>query len=1012
MKRRNFLKTTAAGSAFVFAAGACTFKSGNTGKALYAYQSERKIPIVYDVDVVVIGGSVAGVAAAVEASRAGAKVFLAAQEPYLGEDISGTFRLWNNDSGVINTELGSAIWSKGLPSQQKVKKTLDDALIDNDVDFLYSCFVSDILSDEAGNPAGIVMSNRSGRQAIVAKTIIDATPRALVARMAGVEFPAYPAGRQKFQFTVVGNRVKKAPGLSAKIQGEPVVSKYTYNGDPLPDNEDFSAIEYSLDIDMKDGSLASFAEAEQVARDFTWDNAQVESADLLFQNPPDKMTAKGSCNDLQPDPGSISLKVFQPRNTDNIFVLSGSAGLSYKAAEKLLEPGNMIGLGERIGKEAAEISAAKADHRGIKLKGETKANTVPGDVGELLDGFRSNMNTGEVFAEETSLPVLGEYDVVVLGAGTAGAPAAVGAAQKGARTLVVEYLHGMGGMGTFGMIGSYFHGYREGYTNIVDKGINSMGPAYTNNLGEGHPKNKTEKGSWAFDWKTEYFRKEIRKAGGEIWFGIVGVGAYYENNRVKGLVVATPYGRAVVLANTVIDSTGSADTAICAGAAYDYTGAASVALQGSGVSQKNPNEFYNNSDWTFIDDGDMLDVWRSFVVARDKYKGQYDIGKIPQTRERRRVVGDFTISVLDVYNGRTYPDTISIHKSSFDTHGFTEDPFFSIKPPSHIHDVVTACVPLRALLPKGLDGIIVTGLGASAHRDAMPVIRMQPCLQNQGYSVGLAAAIVAQKRQDIRFVDIKSLQKELVELENLPGSVLTDKDNYPPEPEEIKKAAQSLLINKDMEGLETVLWNRESGLQALTKEFNSVADRDHKLVYARILGMYGVSAGWKELASAINAYEKWDKGWNYTGMGQFGESISYLDSLIIAAGRTKNREVLPGIFELMKKLTAESEFSHFRAVAIAAETVGDTRASKHLYNLLQMPGVSGHTMKDIETVKELTPESKVDVTTRNNSLRELILARALYRCGDFNGEGKQILNDYSKDLRGHYYRHSSGVLDE
>jgi hypothetical protein len=54
---------------------------------------------------------------------------------------------------------------------------------------------------------------------------------------------------------------------------------------------------------------------------------------------------------------------------------------------------------------------------------------------------------------------------------------------------------------------------------------------------------------------------------------------------------------------------------------------------------------------------------------------------------------------------------------------------------------------------------------------------------------------------------------------------------------------------------------------------------------------------------------------------------------------------------------------------------------------------------------------KNDVSTRNNSLRELILARALYKCGDFNNEGYQILNDYSKDLRGHYYRHASGILE-
>jgi hypothetical protein len=69
-------------------------------------------------------------------------------------------------------------------------------------------------------------------------------------------------------------------------------------------------------------------------------------------------------------------------------------------------------------------------------------------------------------------------------------------------------------------------------------------------------------------------------------------------------------------------------------------------------------------------------------------------------------------------------------------------------------------------------------------------------------------------------------------------------------------------------------------------------------------------------------------------------------------------------------------------------------------------------MPDIETAKKLAPPDKNDVSTRNKSLRELILGRALYKCGDLNDVGNQILNDYSKDLRGHYYRHANGVLEQ
>jgi len=1009
MKRRNFIKTTAAGSAFLLAPGTYAFNNSSNQKAdtKYCFQSERKIPVAYEVDVVVIGGSLAGVAAAVHASRAGARVFLAAQEPYLGEDVCGTYRLWTEDNSVLNTELGEKIFGNGLPTPMHVKHTLDNELINNNIDFLYSSYVTDILTDDESNPAGVVISNRSGRQAIIAKTIIDATPRALVAKLAGARFGTYPAGKQTFKFTVAGNKVKNKPGVIANVHDKPITLQFASSGDTQGSGfkkaeKKYNAIEYTLQIDMKDGSWSSFAEAEQIARDLTWDPDQVESADLLFQNPPDKLVGQKRWNNADVNPERINLKVFHPRKIDNIFVLSGSANLSDVAAETLLQPGKMIRIGERIGTDAAIIASNTATSNNPKIKGQPQTEIVNGDVGELLEGLRPSLNMGEITAEETTLPVLAEYDVVVMGGGTAGAPAGVGASKHGAKTLVLDYMHGMGGMGTMGMIGRYYHGYRKGYTNIVDRGVKNIGPD--------HPRKKGSLAEWVFDWKTEYFRKEIRNAGGDIWFGVMGVGSYVENGQVKGVVVATPEGKGVVLAHTVIDSTGSADVAIAAGAEYSYTGADSVAVQGAGLPFKNPNDFYNNSDWTFINDTDMLDVWRAFVVAKDKFKEHYDIGKIPQTRERRRMIGDFTVSVLDVYNGRTYPDTVSVHFSSFDTHGFTEDPFFSLKPPEHSGVDVTAYVPFRALLPKGLEGIAVTGLGASAHRDAMPVIRMQPCLQNQGFAVGWAAASAAKNNQKIRYVDIKSLQKELVELNSLPEHVLTDRDNYPPPYEKIQEAAQT--VTDDLKGLEMVLWDKERGITALTDQYHLTQNEADKLVYARILGMLGESAGWQELIKAIDSYEDWDEGWNFRGMGQFGRSISYLDSLIIAAGRTKREEVLPSIFRLMEKLTLDSHFSHFRAVAIALETIADQEAEEPLFKVLQMAGVRGHSMPDIETAKELTPPDKNDVSTRNKSLRELILGRALYKCGDFNGVGNQILEEYSKDLRGHYYRHAKGVLEQ
>ncbi|MCB1078985.1 MAG: hypothetical protein KDM64_14280, partial [Verrucomicrobiae bacterium] len=150
--------------------------------------------------------------------------------------------------------------------------------------------------------------------------------------------------------------------------------------------------------------------------------------------------------------------------------------------------------------------------------------------------------------------------------------------------------------------------------------------------------------------------------------------------------------------------------------------------------------------------------------------------------------------------------------------------------------------------------------------------------------------------------------------------------------------------------------------------------------------------------------QEWDGGWNFRGMGQFGGSISPLDSHLIAAGQSGDPKALPVILEKVAQLDAAKEFSHHRAVAMALEAQRDPSAAKALADLLGKEGMTGHSINDIS---ESNRQEE-----RSEPLREIILARALYRCGDHEGVAEKILKTYETDLRALFAQHAHAVLTE
>ncbi|MGQ9573922.1 MAG: FAD-dependent oxidoreductase [Thermoguttaceae bacterium] len=1102
-------------------------------------ESARQIPLAWEVDVVVVGGSTGAVAAAVEAAQSGAKVFLAAPYPYLGEDMTATLRLWLEPGEMPASSLARAIfsdqappgldpnrlpfryeadlpsagvhkdtdpprrltdgrWSSAAkdsvqydghaaitadlgkpreirevrlmayrragpggfdverialfasddkqtwkrlavleqprqegelivfaapvqtkarylklaaskpaessrmllgeieligtagaaparplavppPRPMHVKKVLDEALLGAKVPFLYSCYATDLLRDAEGHPCGIVMANRAGRQAVVAKVVLDATERAWVARLAGARFRPYPAGTHTFHRVVIGGEPRSGPNLKAHLIDPPFRVPFA----DAQSTGQFKIIDYALDLSIADDSYAAWAAAEQQARTLTYHPEQQFTSDRLFQVPPDPMFGRQSASGPWQGVEGVPLGACQPAELPRVYVLGGCIDVPRSWAEEILRPLALIDLGTRVGRAAAQQARSLPAPKGVKLPGNPAEGAAePGEVRESLQGVRPTQKPPTIPQEARDLPILGQYDVVVVGGGTAGAPAGIAAARHGARTLVVEYLHGLGGVGTLGAITSYYWGNRVGFSATVGGG-----------------------NSWLIEQKAEWWRSELLKAGAEIWFGTIGCGALVQNDRVVGVVVATPHGRGVVLAKVVIDATGNADVAAPAGAKTIYTDQSEFGMQGTGLPGLRLGDKYNNTDFAITDETDMIDIWQLLVYAKNKYPQAFDQGRLIDTRERRRIVGDFTLRLIDAVNGRTYPDSVVQAHSDFDTHGYTVDPYTLAEHPQRKGFYVY--IPYRAMLPAGLEGILVAGLAISAHRDAVPLIRMQADIQNGGYAAGVAAATAARRNVPLRNVYLREIQGHLVEIGNLPPSVLTDGDSYPLPDEQIAQAVKDLPTGKGA----SVVFAEPARAVPLLKVAYAAAEPKDKLAYARVLALLGDASGVETLMEEVKRASGWDPGWNYRAMGQYGSAFSPLDISIVALGYARDRHAVPVILEKLALLDARSDFSHHRAVGLALERIGDPAAARPLAELLARPGMSGHAQTSIAVaIQRETPGGTNAVQTRRESLRELLLARALYRCGDHQGVGRRILEAYCQDLRGHLARHAQAVL--
>jgi hypothetical protein len=321
--------------------------------------------------------------------------------------------------------------------------------------------------------------------------------------------------------------------------------------------------------------------------------------------------------------------------------------------------------------------------------------------------------------------------------------------------------------------------------------------------------------------------------------------------------------------------------------------------------------------------------------------------------------------------------------SNFDTHGFIVHPMFMLQPPTH--DGHCANVPFRALLPKDLENIAATGLAVSAQRDCLPLIRMQPDVQNQGYAVGYAAAMAAREGKTYRTIDKRKVQKHLVEKQILPESILEETDDIPGVPATDPHYELATIFMSPAEKL---------------PELQTAYDKDPSDVKtAMILAFLGEKRVKETIVKALKA-AKWDEGWNYRGMGQFGMSVSHVDCMLFALTAIGGDAV--AVRQKLADLYSDDAFSHFRAVSYALQKNPDPDAAGLLEEMLRTPGMSGYAIKSLKDAVRANRREVDETTYRNSQLKEFYLAKALAACRPGDALAGGILNDYRHGLMGYF----------
>jgi ribulose 1,5-bisphosphate synthetase/thiazole synthase len=403
-------------------------------------------------------------------------------------------------------------------------------------------------------------------------------------------------------------------------------------------------------------------------------------------------------------------------------------------------------------------------------------------------------------------PVLETVDVLVVGGGSAGIGAAIGAARVGAKTLLIENHSFFGGVAAWAL------GMQMNQMRPAGKPRSAVHELVIQKL-TAYGDQAVKLGTHEVWTNVEYLKvallDALDEAGVKYLVHIRAVDAMVERNRVTGVVTATKRGLMSIRAKSVVDCTGDADVAFFAGAetmtdpkdlmpmtlAVCLSNVDAAKVRPADVDRalrdgrtKHPlithgfleirqvasghNWWINHAGTADMGRVDATDpVQRTRAECDSRRQALQMIQAIreseneavrqiewaasgPQVsvRETRRVKGVYVVTEQDAMNAARFDDAIACRSGFLDTGGQKGGVYTKMK----VHDV-----PYRSILPEKVDGLLVAGRCISAtHMGAAAGKSMGNCMAT-GHAAGVAAAMAARAGKTPRELNAKAIQDRL-----------------------------------------------------------------------------------------------------------------------------------------------------------------------------------------------------------------------------------------------------------